>query len=64
MAFLQIQNAAQSLVFQNQLLVLLGALALLWMERLLPHEHFIKGVEGGQTSRTLRRTWLFVFAIA
>lgn len=44
--------------------ILLGALALLWMERLLPHEHFIKGVEGGQTSRTLRRTWLFVFAIA
>ena len=29
LAFLQIQNAAQSLVFQNQLLVLLGALALL-----------------------------------
>ncbi|HEY0200605.1 MAG TPA: ZIP family metal transporter, partial [Burkholderiaceae bacterium] len=26
-------------------------------------EHFIKGVEG-QSSRTLRRTWLFVFAIA
>ncbi|MFN7155855.1 MAG: ZIP family metal transporter [Acidovorax sp.] len=44
--------------------ILLGALALLWMERLLPHEHFIKGVEGGQTSRTLQRTWLFVFAIA
>lgn len=43
--------------------ILLGALALLVMERLLPHEHFIKGVEG-QTSRTLRRTWLFVFAIA
>jgi zinc transporter, ZIP family len=44
--------------------ILLGALVLLLMERLLPHEHFIKGVEGGQTSRTLRRTWLFVFAIA
>lgn len=44
--------------------ILLGALALLWMERLLPHEHFIKGVEGGQISRTLQRTWLFVFAIA
>ncbi|WP_235516154.1 MULTISPECIES: ZIP family metal transporter [unclassified Acidovorax] len=43
--------------------ILLGALVLLLMERLLPHEHFIKGVEG-QTSRTLRRTWLFVFAIA
>ncbi|WP_298213619.1 ZIP family metal transporter [Acidovorax sp.] len=44
--------------------ILLGALVLLLMERWLPHEHFIKGVEGGQSSRTLRRTWLFVFAIA
>lgn len=44
--------------------ILLGGLALLVMERLLPHEHFIKGVEGGPSSRTLRRTWLFVFAIA
>jgi len=43
--------------------ILLGALALLLMERLLPHEHFIKGVEG-QSAHTLRRTWLFVFAIA
>ncbi|MBV7540552.1 ZIP family metal transporter [Acidovorax sp. sic0104] len=43
--------------------ILLGALVLLMMERLLPHEHFIKGVEGAQASRTLRRTWLFVFAI-
>jgi ZIP family zinc transporter len=43
--------------------ILLGALVLLLMERWLPHEHFIKGVEGGQASRTLRRTWLFVFAI-
>ncbi|BFO55854.1 MULTISPECIES: ZIP family metal transporter [Comamonadaceae] len=44
--------------------ILLGGLALLAMERLLPHEHFIKGVEGGPSPRTLRRTWLFVFAIA
>lgn len=43
--------------------VLLGGLVLLVMERLVPHEHFIKGVEG-QSSRTLRRCWLFVFAIA
>lgn len=43
--------------------ILLGAAALLAMERFVPHEHFIKGVEG-QTSRKLRRTWLFVFAIA
>ncbi|MFZ4286730.1 ZIP family metal transporter [Variovorax sp. HJSM1_2] len=46
--------------------ILLGGLALLLMDRWLPHEHFIKGVEGRQLSdpRTLRRTWLFVFAIA
>eukprot|EP01034_Spumella_vulgaris_P026200 gene26200-32740_t len=43
--------------------ILLGAAALLCLERWLPHEHFIKGVEG-QASRTLRRTWLFVYAIA
>ncbi len=43
--------------------ILLGGAVLLVMERLLPHEHFIKGVEG-QSTRTPRRTWLFVFAIA
>lgn len=43
--------------------VLLGATALLLVERVLPHEHFIKGVEGPR-NRHLRRTWLFVFAIA
>ena len=43
--------------------ILLGGIVLLAMERLLPHEHFIKGVEG-QSARALRRTWLFVFAIA
>ncbi len=43
--------------------ILLGAALLLVMERYLPHEHFIKGVEG-HAARALRRTWLFVFAIA
>ncbi|WP_119156170.1 ZIP family metal transporter [Caldimonas tepidiphila] len=43
--------------------ILLGAGLLLALDRLLPHEHFIKGVEGSQRRR-LRRTWLFVFAIA
>ena len=43
--------------------ILLGGAALLMLERWLPHEHFIKGVEG-PAARTLRRTWLFVFAIA
>jgi len=43
--------------------ILLGGLALMAMDRVLPHEHFIKGREG-QAARKLRRTWLFVFAIA
>ncbi len=43
--------------------ILLGGAALMLMDRVLPHEHFIKGREG-QTARQLRRTWLFVFAIA
>lgn len=43
--------------------LLVGAAALLLMDRLLPHEHFIKGKEGLETRR-LRRTWLFVIAIA
>ncbi|VCU69744.1 Zinc transporter ZupT [Pigmentiphaga humi] len=43
--------------------ILLGGAALLALDRLLPHEHFIKGKEGME-ARTLRRTWLFVFAIA
>ena len=42
--------------------ILLGAAALLLMDRTLPHEHFIKGREGLEAHR-LRRTWLFVFAI-
>ena len=43
--------------------ILLGGLALLVMDRVLPHEHFIKGREG-QSAQKLRRTWLFVIAIA
>lgn len=42
--------------------ILLGAAVLLLVERAVPHEHFIKGVEG-QRAQTLRRSWLFVFAI-
>ena len=42
--------------------ILLGGAALLAMDRLLPHEHFIKGREGSH-ARQLRRTWLFVIAI-
>ena len=40
-----------------------GALLLLAMDRLVPHEHFVKGAEGPH-ARTLKRVWLFVFAIA
>jgi ZIP family zinc transporter len=42
--------------------ILLGALALLVLDRVLPHEHFIKGREG-HSAQKLRRTWLFVIAI-
>jgi ZIP family zinc transporter len=45
------------------LAILLGGGVMMALDRLLPHEHFIKGREG-QTSEKLRRTWLFVFAIA
>jgi len=43
--------------------ILGGGAVLLLMDRVLPHEHFIKGKEGADAQK-LRRTWLFVFAIA
>ncbi|MFT4195768.1 ZIP family metal transporter [Ottowia sp.] len=43
--------------------ILLGGAALMLMDYVLPHEHFIKGREG-LDARKLRRTWLFVIAIA
>jgi ZIP family zinc transporter len=43
--------------------VMLGAGLLLWIDKAMPHEHFIKGVEGGSGSRKLKRVWLFVLAI-
>lgn len=42
--------------------ILAGGLLMLLLERWLPHEHFIKGVEG-QSHHRLQRVWLFVFAI-
>lgn len=42
--------------------IVVGALGLLMLDRLLPHEHFIKGVEGAQALK-IRRVWLFVTAI-
>jgi zinc transporter, ZIP family len=42
--------------------ILIGAAVLYAIDRLVPHEHFIKGREGMQ-SRKVKRTWLFVGAI-
>lgn len=42
--------------------IVIGALCLLWLDRALPHEHFVKGLEGSR-ARKLRRVWLFVLAI-
>ena len=42
--------------------LLVGAGLLMWLERVLPHEHFIKGPEGGNAKR-VARAWLFVIAI-
>ena len=36
---------------------------MLALDRVLPHEHFVKGVEGAR-SREMKRIWLFVAAIA
>lgn len=43
--------------------ILLGAMFLLAIDRVLPHEHFVKGLEGREAKR-LKRAWLFVIAIA
>lgn len=43
--------------------VLIGALFLHICNRLIPHEHFFKGREGGPNALHLKRIWLFVFAI-
>ncbi|MCB1676927.1 MAG: ZIP family metal transporter [Halioglobus sp.] len=50
--------------------IVTGALGLLLIERVVPHEHFIKGVEGGasvavdiEQATRLKRVWLFVIAI-
>lgn len=42
--------------------ILLGAALLQALEGSLPHEHFVKGLEG-HAARKLQRVWLFVFAI-
>lgn len=47
---------------QVALAILLGALLMLVIEKLVPHEHFIKGNDSTTNTR-LRRSWLFVLAI-
>ena len=42
--------------------ILAGGALLLLLDRSIPHEHFIKGVEGASSQR-IKRAWLFVFAI-
>lgn len=42
--------------------IALGALLLLLLDRMVPHEHFLTRLEGPQ-ARALKRVWLFVFAI-
>ena len=43
--------------------ILIGAAALLTIDRLVPHEHFVKGLEG-PAARAMKRVWLFVIAIS
>ncbi len=45
------------------IMVLLGGVFLHACNRWIPHEHFIKGREGGPSAAHLKRIWLFVFAI-
>ncbi len=42
--------------------ILAGGGLLLLLDRTIPHEHFVKGLEGGNPER-IKRAWLFVFAI-
>ena len=43
--------------------ILLGAAVLLAIDRAVPHEHFVKGLEGPE-AKALKRVWLFVLAIS
>ncbi len=43
--------------------ILAGAAILLAIDRMVPHEHFHKGLEGPE-SKALKRVWLFVLAIS
>ena len=43
--------------------ILLGGLLLLYIDRTVPHEHFVKGL-AGPAALKLKCVWLFVFAIS
>ena len=42
--------------------ILLGVLAVAFLNRVLPHEHFVQGREGPEAA-SLRKVWLFIIAI-
>ena len=42
--------------------VLLGSFGISYLNKKIPHEHFLKGREGGE-SKALKRIWLFILAI-
>lgn len=42
--------------------ILLGAVAVAFLNRVLPHEHFVQGREG-PAAASLRKVWLFIIAI-
>lgn len=42
----------------------LGGLAVLLLDKLLPHEHFAVGKQSGAEAARIKRIWLFIFAIS
>lgn len=42
---------------------ILGVLVIIIADDLIPHEHFIKGLEGEHLAKRLKRIWLFILAI-
>ncbi|MBX9838619.1 ZIP family metal transporter [Silvanigrella sp.] len=44
------------------LFVFLGSFGISYLNKKIPHEHFLKGKEGGE-SKALKRIWLFILAI-
>lgn len=42
--------------------ILLGSFGISYLNKKIPHEHFLKGREGGE-SKALKRIWLFILAI-